>query len=381
MAPSTLAKTYQRTGKEWTRPEVCDILEHATSMAKKHGAGFAVGEDDGGRITVCPEESLPRDVWRICSTAVPKPTGRRDAELEIEAYSDHGMSYTNEHLQVDDVASRILDCLAYGIVNNGPLLDMTLGLEQMEVTLESARLIQERRGGRLICGIRRSRTNKYPEHVVAVSQMSQRSEFVEPLAAVISDDGVSMLSRPQNMARLKLDSLNDDPGKAWRSIRARIANRIYHGGWAFSVILYGVLEAGKIGARVLQDEIADMAMVCRARVRYKGDIIRVSANEYGHLECMYPRYPEDKGAAADTSIEIDSKSLWDGDKISKDAVAKSAQDAVRKFSKLRPFRPCPDKPSRSTCGASFPGPEENYPRPAGPRPEGPATLPVVRHGF
>ena len=378
MAPGIPAKLYQRAGREWTRPEVCDILGHAADMAKKHGAVFAVGEDDGGCIMVCPEKSLPRDICRICITAVPRPTGRQDAELKIEAYSDHGLSYTDERLQVGDAASRVLDHLAYGIVDNGPLLDMTLGLEQLEATLESARRIQKRRGGRLICGIRRSHTNKYREHVVAVSQMSKRPEFVEPLAAEISDDGVCMLSRPQNMARLGPDSRGGDPDKAWRDTRERITNRIYHGGWGFSTRLYGVLEAGRTGIKVLQDEITDRAVICRERVHHHGDMIRISINEYGHLECSHWL---DKNAAEGTIIDVDSKNLWDGDEISKDAVAGAVQDAVRKFSRLQPLTSCPDEPVRSLCDASFPGPEENYPSSSTTRPGGTAALPVVCHTF
>lgn len=378
MAPGTLTKTYRRTGREWTRPEVHGILGHATDMAKKHGTEFVIGEDDEGGITVCLEGSLPRDTWRICSTTASKPTHRQGAEWELETYSRCGLSYTDDRLQVDDAVSRILDHLAYGIVESGPLLDMTLGLEQMWAALESARRIQKRRGGRIICGIKRSRTNEYPEHVVAVSQMSKRPEFVEPLAAVISDDGVSMLNRPHGVARLKPDSRNGDPDKVWRGIRTRIANRIYYGGWGFSTRLYGVLEAGKVGIKILQDEITDRAIICRDRVHHRGNMIQIRVNEYGHLECTH--WP-DKDAAVDTSIDIDTKNLWDGDRISKDAVARSAQDAVRKFSKLQPFAPRPDKQGRFLGHPSFPGPEENYPSSSTSHSGGPATFPAVYLGF
>lgn len=374
MKPSTLTKAYQRAGKEWTRQEVYDILEHAADMAKKQRGKFVIGEDDKGRIMVCPEESLPRDVLRVCSAATPKSAGRQDTEWEIESYSRCGLSHTNERLQADDAVSSILDHLTYGVVEGGPLLDMTLGLEQLDAALESTSRIQKRRGGRLICGIKRSRRDRHYEHVVAIAQMSKRPEFVEPLAAVISDDGVSMLNRPQNMARLRPDSRSDDPDKTWSDARQRIAERIYHGGWRFVTILYGVFETGRIGIKVLQDEMADMAIICRARVRHRGDIIRISVNRYGHLLCAYG---PDRGKVADTaSIAIGSESLWDGDRISKDAVAKSAQYVVRKFSRLQPFMPGHDK---QRTGNSFPGPKENYPSPPAPLPGGPATLPIVRH--
>ncbi len=343
--------------------------------AKKQGVRFGIGEDDAGRIIACPEESLPRDVLRVCSAATPKSAGRQGTEREIESYSSCGLSYADERLQVDDAASGVLGHLEYGIAENGPLLDMTMGLEQLSAALESTSRIQKRRGGRLICDIKRSRRDKHYEHVVAIAQMSKRPEFVEPLAAVISDDGVSMLNRPQHAARLRPGSRSGDPdNKAWRDMTMRITDRIYHGGWRFATLLYGVLETGRIGTKVLQDEMADMATICRARVRDESDTIRISVNRYGHLLCAY--WP-DRGRAADTaSITIDSKSLWDGDRISKGAVAKSAQYVVRKFSRLQPFMPCPYEP---VGYPSFPGPEENYPSPPAPPPGGPATLPIVRH--
>lgn len=371
MAPGTPTKSYQRAGKEWTRREVYDILEHVTDMTKKQGVKFVIGEDDEGRIMACPEESLPRDVLRVCSTS-PETAGHQGIEWEIEAYSHWGLSHTNEHLQADDAVSRVLDHLTYGIVEDGPLWDMTGGLAQLKSALDGARLMQKRHGGRLICGIKRSRRNEEWGEVVAISQMSKRPEFIEPLAAVISDDGVSMLNRPQHMARLRPDSRSDDPDKAWSDVRDRITYRIYHGGWRFAALLYGVFEAGRGGTKVLQDEMADMAIICGARARHGGGIIRISVNRYGHLLCAYG---PDRGKAANTTgIAIDTKRFWDVDRISRDAVAKSAQYVVREFSRLRPFMPDPGK---QFGDPSFPGPEENYP----PHPGGSDAFPIVRHDF
>ena len=374
MTSGTPTKSYQRAGKEWTRREVYDILEHVTDMAKKQGVRFGIGEDDAGRIIVCPEESLPRDVLRICSTTVPKSAGRLEIEWEIEDYSPWGLSHTNERLQADDAVSRVLDHLTYGIVEDGPLWDMTGGIAQLKSALDGARLMQKRHGGRLICGIKRSRRNEEWGEVVAISQMSKRQEFIEPLAAVISDDGVSMLNRPQHMARLRPDSRSDDLDKAWSDVRERITRRIYHGVLGLDPLLYGVLEAGRNGIKVLQDEMTDRAIICRARAH--SCIIRISVNRYGHLLCAYG--PDRDKAASITSITIDSKSLWDGDKISKGAVAKSAQYVVREFSRLQPFMPNSD---RMDAFRSFPGPEENYPSPPTPHPGGPSTLPIVCHAL